>query len=71
MQGSLAVKMLCWERLFCRQLGDMRAGEAKHISEMSRIRILNTAMLFVVSPLVSFATFATYRQVRRLRVELP
>ena len=37
------------------------AGEARHVSAMNRIRILNTAMLFIVSPLVSFVTFATYR----------
>ena len=60
-QGALAVKMLSWERLFCRQLGAMRAAEASHVAAMSRVRVLNTAILFVVGPLVSFVTFATYR----------
>ena len=60
-QGALAVKMLSWERLFSRQLGVMRAAEASHVAAMSRVRVLNTAILFVVGPLVSFVTFATYR----------
>jgi hypothetical protein len=53
--------MLSWERLFCRQLGSMRAEEARHVAEMSHIRVLNTAILFIIGPLVSFVTFATYR----------
>eukprot|EP00955_Chlamydomonas_euryale_P087411 364288-Chlamydomonas_euryale.AAC.6 len=32
---------------------------------MNRVRILNTALLFVVGPLISFVTFATYRWVHR------
>jgi hypothetical protein len=52
--------MLSWKKLFCRQLADMRSSETEHVSAMNRIRILNTAMLFIVSPLVSFTAFATY-----------
>ncbi|GAX82138.1 hypothetical protein CEUSTIGMA_g9566.t1 [Chlamydomonas eustigma] len=60
-QGALAVKMLSWEKLFCQKLAGMRAGEAVHVAAMNRIRVLNTAMLFIVAPLVSFTAFGTYR----------
>ncbi|KAL6765994.1 hypothetical protein V8C86DRAFT_2453065 [Haematococcus lacustris] len=60
-QGSLAMKMLSWEQPLASTLARIRAQEAACIRQMARIRAVNMAMQFAITPIVSFATFAVYR----------
>jgi hypothetical protein len=60
-QGSLAMKMLSWESPVYDRLTSIRRQENKYQFKTAHIRACNTALQFIVTPLVSFATFATFR----------
>lgn len=55
------MKMLGWEGPFADALARIRAAEASHVRSMARIRAVNNALQFAITPVVSFATFAVYR----------
>jgi hypothetical protein len=60
-QGSLAMKMLSWESPVYERLTAIRRQENRYQFKTAHIRACNTALQFIVTPLVSFATFATFR----------
>lgn len=59
--GALAMKMLGWEDPFNDALKKIRHQEQHYLLHMSRIRALNMALQFLITPLVAFITFSTYR----------
>jgi ATP-binding cassette subfamily C (CFTR/MRP) protein 1 len=69
--GILSVKLLSWEILFANLLDQLRSGEAKFLHHMNRVRTLNTSLLFLLPPLVSFATFAVYRGIGNTHLDVP
>ena len=69
--GALSVKLLSWEALFCNLLDQLRGGEAKFLHHMNRVRTLNTSLLFLLPPVVSFATFAVYRGMGNTHLDVP
>ncbi|GIL44672.1 hypothetical protein Vafri_2198, partial [Volvox africanus] len=60
-EGALAMKMLGWEDPFAEALRSIRARETSFSRRMQRIRGINFAMQFCITPIVSFVTFAVYR----------
>lgn len=60
-QGSLAMKMLGWEDPFAAALRRIRARETHYSRRMARIRALNFALQFCITPIVAFVTFAVYK----------
>ncbi|GAX75678.1 hypothetical protein CEUSTIGMA_g3121.t1 [Chlamydomonas eustigma] len=60
-QGALAMKMLSWERPVSKSLCSIRKAEAGCINQMARIRAVNNALTVCITPVVAFATFATFR----------
>lgn len=61
LQGALACKMLGWEDPLAGALRKLRGAEASQVARMARIRACNMALQFIISCLVTFATFAVYR----------
>ncbi|DBA75192.1 TPA: hypothetical protein ACH3X1_010497 [Trebouxia sp. C0004] len=55
--GSLAVKMLGWEDAMLKLLKEIRAKETSYAIRMARIRAMNMALYFFITPLVSFIVF--------------
>ncbi|DBA68013.1 TPA: hypothetical protein ACH3X2_014044 [Trebouxia sp. C0005] len=55
--GSLAVKMLGWEDAMLKLLKGIRAKETSFAIRMARIRAMNMALYFFITPLVSFIVF--------------
>lgn len=60
-QGSLAMKMLSWEKPIADTLCSIRDAEASFIVQMARIKAVNNALYFCITPVVAFCTFAVYR----------
>ncbi|GLC33196.1 hypothetical protein PLESTB_000360400 [Pleodorina starrii] len=60
-EGALAMKMLSWEDPFADALRAIRARETYFSRRMQRIRGVNFAMQFCITPIVAFVTFAVYR----------
>lgn len=54
------MKMLGWEDFFTSALNVARKREVHHSRRMARIRALNFALQFCMTPIVAFATFAVY-----------
>jgi ABC-type multidrug transport system fused ATPase/permease subunit len=59
--GSLGMKFLSWEAPVYERLTAIRQQENLPQFKTARIRACNTALQFLVTPLVSFATFGTFR----------
>ncbi|GIL76011.1 hypothetical protein Vretifemale_5752, partial [Volvox reticuliferus] len=60
-EGALAMKMLGWEDPFAEALRSIRSRETSFSRRMQRIRGINFALQFCITPIVSFVTFAVYR----------
>ncbi|GFR41484.1 hypothetical protein Agub_g2175, partial [Astrephomene gubernaculifera] len=60
-EGALAMKMLGWEDPFAAALRDIRGRETHYSRRTQRIRGVNFALQFAITPIVSFVTFAVYR----------
>ncbi len=60
-EGALAMKMLGWEDPFADALRNIRRRETHYSRRMARIRGVNFAMQFAITPIVAFVTFAVYR----------
>jgi ACR3 family arsenite efflux pump ArsB len=55
------MKMLSWELPFVKVLSGIRRQEAQQVRKMARIRAVNMALNFAITPIVAFSTFAVYR----------
>jgi hypothetical protein len=60
-EGILAAKMLAWEAPFTSALAAIRQRETSFSRRMARIRAVNFALQFAITPIVSFVTFGVYR----------
>ena len=69
--GALSVKLLSWELRFAEILDKLRNGEATFLHHMNRVRTLNTSLLFLLPPIVSFVTFAVYRGLGNTQLDVP
>lgn len=58
--GALAMKLLCWEQPLCAALSRLRAGEARALSHIGRIRASSMALEAVNTTIVTFVTFTVY-----------
>lgn len=58
LEGSLPVKMLCWELPFQRALLKIRAFEVAQMRKLLLIEACGMAMMFFCTPLASFVTSA-------------
>lgn len=58
LEGSLSVKMLCWELPFQRSLLRIRGLEVAQMRKLLLIEAAGMAMMFFCTPLASFVTFA-------------
>jgi hypothetical protein len=56
------MKMLSWELPFVKVLSGIRRQEAQQVRKMARIRAINMALNFAITPIIAFSTFAVYRQ---------
>jgi ABC-type multidrug transport system fused ATPase/permease subunit len=59
--GILAAKMMGWEELLLAQTAELRKKEARYIRRMARIKAINMALSWAMTPLVALIAFATAR----------